>query len=158
MKTAGVITFKIMPIPWLGNEYCWREEAQRRNAGCSELYIVHLLDTSAVIALQHNSGTTLVVPRVSALHYPPPPGPVPCKAWPLNTHKWKEMQRVPTGHRTQPIAVLIKRLWLCHASWWCLLFRTTEQPRGLKFPLVLSSRWWWRKMNVKTGESIWCLS
>lgn len=55
-----------------GNEYCWYEEARCRNAGCSELYIVHLLDSFAVIALQHNSGTTLV-PRVSALHYPPCP-------------------------------------------------------------------------------------
>lgn len=41
-----------------------------RNAGCSELCIMHLLDPFAFIAVQHNSGTTLA-PRVSTLHYPP---------------------------------------------------------------------------------------
>lgn len=63
-----------MLVCWPGNEYCWYEGACCRNAGCSELYIVHLLDSFAVIALQHNSGTALV-PRVSALHYLPPHPP-----------------------------------------------------------------------------------
>ena len=48
-----------MLIHWPGNEYCWYEAAQCRNAGCSKLYIVHLLDSLAIIALLHNSDTAL---------------------------------------------------------------------------------------------------
>lgn len=68
-----------MLVCWPGNECSWHEETRCRNAGCSELYIVHLSDTFAIIALQHNSGTTAGVPQVSALHHPS------CL---LNPHRW----------------------------------------------------------------------
>lgn len=124
-----------MLIYWPGNEYCWTKEALCRNAGCSKLYIVHLLDSFAIIALQHNSGT--LEERVSALHYTP----TILNLWLLITHKWKEMERAPSGHRVHAdgVVVFIKKPWLCHSPWRCSFFRTAEWQRGLKFPPRLSS-------------------
>lgn len=64
-----------------------------RDAGCSELCILHLLGSFAIIALQHNSWPTLAA-QVSPLHYPP------CLFTSATeyTHKWKETARVPKGY------------------------------------------------------------
>lgn len=95
-----------MLLSWTGNEYCWREEARCGDAGCSELYIVHLLDTFAIIALQHNSGTTLAVPRVSALHYPSCPLTKTLTAEHTQMERdgegAKRLSHTCTGRRTRP--------------------------------------------------------
>lgn len=98
---------------------------------------MHLLDSFAVIAVQHNSGTT-PAPRVAASHYPP------CRRTPAaepHASGEKKTERVPTGYRVNAHAhtvVLTKKLRLRHSPWPCSFFRTAEWPRGLKFPLRLS--------------------
>lgn len=123
-----------------GNQYFWHENVRCRNAGCSELYILHLLDSFAVIALQHNRDDTRSS-SVSVTLSPRSPKP------PAAEHRQMESNGesangLSIAHvRTcaDGVVVFIKKPWLRHLPWRCSFFRTAEWQRGLKFPLRLSS-------------------
>jgi len=108
------------------------------NAGSFKLYIVHLFDRFAVIALQHNPGTSHGVPQVSALHYPVKSG----SGSHTNGKRWKGRQlAVAYMHKLTDggVVVFIKERWLCVLPWLCSFSHSAEWRRGPSSPLLLGS-------------------
>lgn len=77
-----------------GNEYCLHEEARCRNAGCSELYIVHLLDSSANCPATQWDDTCPWSVSVTLAAVAPEPGAAEL----ANGKKWTERQHRRRTH------------------------------------------------------------